>query len=422
VDSGPDGANTVQLTVTITGAAAGKVHVTGGNVDRMLTGTTVLDVPVGSYTVTSETVRVDGSFIDTLYDPDAATKPVTLTAGQAGAVTVTYAKRPGTGFIWVTGATNRVIAAYSNEQLAQAVALPDAGAVVDPAILIGNPATDAGVNLDAPHSLAFDAAGNLWVSNCDRQELFRYSVADLGTSGGPAPDRVIAIGECARGIAFGPNGDLGIAGNSQPLIVAAADLKQSGTVSPRALGAVDFFGYGDVAAFDSTGNLWMGDYNQNAVYRWNAATLAAPPGDAGPPDPDAVLTGGAISGPSGITWTKDGAIIVTAYSSQQLAFFDPAQLQTTGTPVTAKRLDLTGGPGVTGAQIPAFDEQGNLWVPDYEAGTIVGYSAAALATVSGDGGTPVIDGFAVVAGSSVLSNPIQAVVNPAPSWAPVFTP
>src|SRR6185503_18172016 len=40
-DSGVDGSNTVQLTVTISGTAAGKVRVTGGSVDRSLTGTTV---------------------------------------------------------------------------------------------------------------------------------------------------------------------------------------------------------------------------------------------------------------------------------------------------------------------------------------------------------------------------------------------
>ena len=422
VDSGLDGANTIQLTVTIAGTAAGKVRVTGGSVDRALAGTTVLDVPAGTYAVTSETVRVDGTYLDSLFDPDAASKSVTVTAGQAGSVTVTYAKRPGTGFLWVTSSYNGLIAAYSNEQLAQAVALPDAGAVVDPAILIENPTADAGVNLDGPHSLAFDAAGNLWVANCGGGRLLRYSVADLGTSGGPAPDRVVNVNECARAIAFGPTGELGIAGDTIPLLVSPGDLAQSGTASPRPLGPADFFSYGDVAAFDSQGNLWMADYTNEQIFRWNASTLAAPPSDAGPSFPDAVLSGGAISGPSGITWTQDGSIIVTMYGSDEIVFYDPAQLQTTGTPIAAKRLAATGSPGMSGAQIPAFDEQGNLWFPDYNAGTIVGYSAAALATVSGDGGTPVVNGFAVLAGSSVLSNPIQAVANPAPSWAPVFTP
>jgi streptogramin lyase len=293
--------------------------------------------------------------------------------------------------------------------------------VVDPAIVIENPAVDAGVNLNSPHGLAFDKAGNLWVSNCGQPQLMRYPVANLGTSGKPAPDRVVNVNECARAIAFGPTGELAVAGDSIPLLVSPGDLAQSGTATPRPLGPADFFTYGAVAAYDSAGNLWMADYSDDAIFRWNASTLSAPPGDAGPSLPDAVLSGGTIDGPSGITWTRDGSIIITMYSSDELVFYDPAQLQNTGIPIAAKRLGV--GPVVTGAQIPAFDEQGNLWVPDYDAGSIVGYSAAALATASGDGGTPVINGVAVLAGSSsMLSNPIQAVANPAPSWAPVFTP
>jgi sugar lactone lactonase YvrE len=163
-------------------------------------------------------------------------------------------------------------------------------------------------------------------------------------------------------------------------------------------------------------------YPPGLVYRWNAATLAAPASDAGSLFPDVVLSGGAIDGPNGLNWTKDGMLLVTMYDSKEIVFFDPAQLQTTGTPIAAKRLDVSGTPGVTGPQLPTFDEQGNLWVPDYYTGVIVGYSTAALATVSGDGGTPTIDGFAVLAGPSVLSSPIQALANPSPSWAQVSTP
>jgi sugar lactone lactonase YvrE len=425
-DAGLDGANTVQLTVTITGTAAGSVRVTGGSVDRTLTGTTVIDVPVGAYTVTSEAVRVDGTFIDSLFDPDAKTKSVTVGAGQAASVTVSYAKRPGTGYLWVSSQDTGTLAAYSNDQLAQAVALPDAGAVVDPAILIENPTVDAGANLWDPQSMAFDAAGNLWVGNCGQLQLLRYAVADLGTSGKPTPDRVVNVDACARGLAFAPTGALGVAGHLGPLLVSPGDLAQSGTATPKMLGPNNFFGYGVVAQFDSTGNLWMVDYQPSgtpgSIYRWSAAALAAPATDAGPPDPDVILSGGAIVGPNGLNWTKDGLLLVTMYDSKEIVFFDPAQLQATGTPIAAKRLILSGDRGVQGPQLPSFDEQGNLWFPDYSNGVVVGYSAAALATVSSDGGTPTIDGFAVLAGSSVLSRPIQAVANPAPSWAQVFTP
>lgn len=422
-DSGLDGSNTVQLTVTIAGTAAGSVRVTGGTVDRTLTGTTVIDVPVGAYTVTSEAVRVDGTFIDSLFDPDAKTKSVTVAAGQAASVTVTYAKRPGTGHLWVTSQDTGTIVAYSNDQLAQAVALPDAGAVIDPAILIENPTVDAGGNLVGPQSMAFDAAGNLWVGNCGQLQLLRYSVADLGTSGKPTPDRIVNVNACSRGLAFSPTGTLAVASHLAPLLVSPGDLAQSGTVTPKMLGDTNFFSYGVVAQFDSTGNLWMADYQPpGRIYRWSAATLAAPASDAGPPpDPDIILSGGAIDGPNGLNWTKDAMLLVTMYDTNELVFFDPAQLAT-GTPIAAKRLSLNGTPGVQRPQLPTFDEQGNLWFPDYNAGLVVGYPAAALTTVSTDGGTPTIDGFAVLAGSSVLSSPIQALANPAPSWAQVFTP
>lgn len=418
MDGGDSGAGAVQLTVTIAGSATGKVHVTGPGVDRVLTTSTVLDVRPGTYSVASESARVDGTYVDTLFDPDAATKQVAVTAGQGGSVTVTYAKRPGTGHLWVTWSATNQIVAYSNDQLARAASGVDGGTTGEPAIVIGSASVDAGTNLDTPHSLAFDAAGNLWVSNCGQQNLLRYSVADLGTSGGPNPDRVVAVNECVRGIAFGPTGLLGMSGYFNPLLLAPADLARSGTVSPRPLATPDFFGYGDVAAFDSTGNLWMGDYYGD-VYRWNVATLAPPAGDAGPAGPDATF--GGVNGPSGITWMKDGTIMLTAYNTKELEFFDPSQLQNSGTPVPTRRLSVQGGPGLAGPQIPAFDEQGNLWFPDYETGVVVGYTAAALATTSADGGTPVVNGFAVLAVSDP-THPVQAVTNPAPTWAPVFTP
>jgi len=420
-DSSADGPSTVQLTVTIAGAAAGKVRIVGTGVDQTLAASAVIDVPIGTYTATSEAVRAEGAFLDSLLDPDATTKPVTVAAG-GGSVTVTYAKRPGTGHLWITSSDTRQIVAYSNEQMAQAVSAPDAGTVVTPAIVIDNPTVDAGVYLASPHSVAFDKAGNMWVGNCGQLTVIRYSVTDLGASGNPTPDRVVAIGECARAIAFGPNGALAIAGDATPLLLSQSDLAQSGTASPRPLGPTSFFSYGAATTFDSAGNLYMVDYTAPQLYRWSAATLAALPTDGGPALPDTVFSGGVFAGPSGVTLMQDGKVIVTTYDSKELVFFPPSELQTSGTPIPLKRLSVAGGPGLGGPQIPAFDEQGNLWIPDYQTGNVVGYSASALATTSADGGIATINGLGVLAAAPALSSPIQAVANPAPAWAPVFTP
>jgi hypothetical protein len=420
-DASTDGPSTVQLTVNIAGTTSGKVRITGTGVDRTLTASAVIDVPVGTYTAASETVRADGTYLDSLLDPDAATKPVNVAAG-GGSVTVTYAKRPGTGHLWITSSGTRQIVAYSGEQLAQAVSAADGGSVGTPAIVIDNPTVDAGAYMDNPQSVAFDKAGNMWVGNCNLNNLLRYSVADLGASGNPTPDRVVAIGECARAIAFGPTGALAIAGDATPLLLSPSELSQSGTASPHLLAPTDFFIYGDVATFDSAGNVYMTDYKAFSVYRWSAALLAALPTDGGSALPDAVFSGGIFSGPSGVTLMQDGTVLVTAYDSRELVFLPPSQLQSSGNPIPVKRLSLAGNPGLIGPQIPAFDEQGNLWFPDYEGRVVVGFSAAALGTTSADGGVATINGSGVLARPSVLSSPVQAVANPAPSWAPVFTP
>jgi len=146
--------------------------------------------------------------------------PAQLASGGAPTPTVVLSATSGSisspvgiafdasGDLWVVnlGATN--IVEFTPSQLA-ATGSPT------PAVTIG---ADSTPSLTFPYAIAFDAGGNMWVSNLDpTNTVVRYDASQLATSGNPTPAATISsssLGVNLVGLAFDHSGALWVAGNS----------------------------------------------------------------------------------------------------------------------------------------------------------------------------------------------------------------
>ena len=156
-------------------------------------------------------------------------------------------------------------------------------------------------------ALAFDASGDLWVSNYANNTLVEFTASQLTASGSPTP----AVTLSARGgslagpdsLAFDSSGDLWAAnaGNSTVVEYAPSQLTTNGsaptpaaTLSSTATHSLD----SPVGlAFDPSGNLWVSDDSNNSLVEFAPGQLAT-----GSPTPTATIVGTAtgIDEPGGI--------------------------------------------------------------------------------------------------------------------------
>jgi hypothetical protein len=151
--------------------------------------------------------------------------------------------------LWIVENTNKAILGYKAATLATAAGH---SGPVNPDIII-TPASFVD-----PRSLAFDAGGNLWTSDCFGQ-LFKLAASSLSASGSPSPTVTIsatsvatATGfasslDCPEGLAFDPSGNLWVSNlisdNAGSIAeFTAAQLATTGSPSPAVFLDSDVFG------------------------------------------------------------------------------------------------------------------------------------------------------------------------------------
>ena len=125
-------------------------------------------------------------------------------------------------------------------------------------------------SLNEPDGLACDSAGDLWVANYNSSTVVEYKLRQLST-GSPAP---------AMTISPGPSASLD---------------------APDAL------------AFDSSGDLWVANYNSNTVVEYRAGQL-----DNRIPPASAMITpepGGMLDGPDGLVFDPSGDLWVVNFNN-----------------------------------------------------------------------------------------------------------
>jgi poly(3-hydroxybutyrate) depolymerase/streptogramin lyase len=232
-----------------------------------------------------------------------------------------------------------------------------------------------------PNDLAFDAAGNLWVTDRQNSRLLRFAPSQIASSGSPTPSVVIDAAyvnsiaanslEFPVALTFAPNGDLWVTNEANRVVrFPASSLNASGTPQPDRVLTQGLNFPGGVAV-DGAGNLWVSNYFGNSVARFTPTDTA----------PSYVLNQG-LNAPVGLEFDSGGDLYVgLGGASSGIAVFTANQLGSTPIPAPARVL---GGGGATnkifGLAIDASN--GTLWANNQGAGAAIAYTAAQLTTAT----------------------------------------
>jgi IPT/TIG domain len=205
------------------------------------------------------------------------------------------------GDLWVGEFGASALYEYTPSQLAH-------GGTVTPVVRISSDGTTP-ASLDEPAGLAFDASGDLWVSN-NAGSLVEFARTQLGASGSPKPKVLLAGAttglELPRWIAFDAKGNLWVASRAGSPVseFASGALGASGDPAPAAK-----LNYSTASSwqlvFDAAGNLWV-TYSTDSVGEWT------PSQQANSANAPAKVLSGATTGledPSGLALTVPPAVI-----------------------------------------------------------------------------------------------------------------
>ena len=383
--------HTGSLTVTITASAGVTPSVTvsgpGGYHQTLNATQTLTGLAVGSYSITAPRTVSTAPIVATVITVTVTGSPANVTAGGTATASATYAQTPGTGGLWATSFTDPTsLVQYTAEQLGSSTSNP-------PAVTV---ATTAPLAV----GIAFDANGNLWVSQYSGSTVVEYAASQLAANGSPAPAVTLSAASSSlnspAALAFDAGGNLWVANGGGNTIVEFTpnQLATSGAPTPVVtLGATSGSLFEPTAmAFDAAGNLWV--VNQASVVEFGLSQLAA----SGSPSPAVTLTddgSGSLTGPLGLAFDPAGNLWVSDGNADRdtVVEFAASQLTATGSPTPAVTLKPSTGTANHVAGL-AFDASGDLWVANGSAGTILELAASQLAASGSPTPNTVIGGLA----------------------------
>jgi sugar lactone lactonase YvrE len=349
-------------------------------------------VPAGTYTVARAAAVVTGPVATTYYAGVVKGNPATVAAGATAVISITFALRPGSGQLWVTGGPNghTVAAGYTGEQLSS---------------------SSPGVTLSvAGRTAAFDTAGNLWVGDSATNTLTEYAASQLTVSGAPAPIATITSSALQGpvGLAFDQAGTLWVSNFNTNTVVGffGNQLRSAGSQKPAIIISGNAFDGPARMSFDTAGKLWVPNTLTSTVVAIAQSSLAV----SGTPLPAVTLTAssGSLNGPSGIAFDQSGDLWVANSVGSSLVAFHPSQLVNSGPAAPFETIFL---PAATGAPTAiAFDNGGDLWTNSTSRAVVLGYTGVQLAV--GDSVPP-------AATVTVASTPASLVFNPPSAGLPI---
>jgi len=357
----PQSVGNLVVLITEPEAATPSVTITGpGGYKRTLTASTLLSgLPVGTYTVTADSVVAPDSIVGTFVDTASVSgSPAVLGSLDTAHVTVLYANKRRLGGLWAANGQVHTLPVYSPLQLRSS------GGVLPADTLVGGVGYSLGI--------ALDPSGNLWVAQYEGDTIVEYSVAARESHQGPTgllADSAI----CAGYLAFDAHGNLWTPDVCNGVLVAftpaqqAAGGNQTPAITIHSAALLNPLSL----AFDANGNLWVGDQGLTHIVEFTAAQLAA----SGTVTPaDTIGNNGALTSLQAIAFDPGGNLWVTHYGVG-IVEFTPAQLAAGGSPTP--HVSITSISYATGL---AFDRRGGLWIGDYAYGLIYELTAAQLAT------------------------------------------
>lgn len=401
----------VNLVGQLPDSLTAEITVTGPGGVFALTGSQLLsNVASGEYTVTAVSKVATDSTISFVYGTFVEPAPICVRDGQTRTTGVLYDHVYTSAKLWF-GAGYYSLAFNRN--------LLGATATLAPSITAG---TRGG------SGITFDKQGNLWLRGQSASDpaLMRFSfitLGSMGSAGTPTPDRTININglTCVGpgALAFDPAGNLWMSIGCQGRIVrlTPTQLGQSGVLFPavQITGLVNPQGI----AFDSVGNLWVADQNQ--LKKYLAPRLAASINTAA----DLAITFTTPTPPAGqpntlrafhLAFAPDGEFWVSSYEQKALYRVEPAVSAATGlqaaTPTRIVYLsEFTSPRGF------AFDNQGGLFI-GYEQSKFARLSPAQLDANSTPAAPTVPQ--RIFASGSILGFGDDAALFPAPPTTPLY--
>jgi sugar lactone lactonase YvrE len=235
--------------------------------------------------------------------------------------------------------------------------------------MTGMPGANVAAMVKGSANLAFDKDGNLWAGGNTTADppILRIPAAMLGTGGTKTADIMLDSPEFAGGfprstsLAFDKDGNLWstVGVKNEVVRFTAAQLTASGSPMPGVIlgGLKGPRGL----AFDKSGNLWLGNAGEAQVVRFDAARLAA----SGTTAPDLVIVSmtpppviGPRSNPQSLAFDKDGNLWVSYEGA--MVMLPVADLAGTGTKTLTPAIQIGNSVTALPEQI-ALDEGGGLW-------------------------------------------------------------
>jgi sugar lactone lactonase YvrE len=267
-DSCLAGAGDGMLTVNISGRNPGAVSVEG--VPGTLTASATITLSAGLHEVSANRVTSPQAGITSLvFDASVDRPTVCVEAGATSVVNVAYAPVPTSGKLWV-GIGNA----------------PDDSSMLgfEPASVAATRTSvaDVAANTGGSDGFTFDRAGNMWVLGGTAADppLARYRAVSFASDGDKDPDVIIdslSFGASIPGpkvVAFDGAGNLwvSVVADGKVVMFTAAQIAVTG--HPTATVERTGIGSPQGLAFDSAGNLWVAAQDDEALIRIDAANLA----------------------------------------------------------------------------------------------------------------------------------------------------
>ncbi len=239
--------------------------------------------------------------------------------------------------------------------------------------------------------VAFDAKGDLWETTGDYGAIFEFTPTQLASSTPQKPHVTLNSLTDPGGLAFDGAGDLWVTTQTTTTTTATlreftpTQLAQSGVSSPTPKVTITAnkstttwsMAGPEQIAFDRSGNLWVANDGLDALTQFTPSQLAS----SGDPEPAVTIRPSSppvLEGPFALTFNAAGDLWVGNNTSQDIVQYTPSQLQSTGKPTPAIILTTQPNP-----EQFAMDQYGNLWdVSNFGGSTLNGY-APQLLTLSG---------------------------------------
>jgi hypothetical protein len=210
-----------------------------------------------------------------------------------------------------------------------------------------------------PFGMAFDSSGNLWVVSNAWNKVYEYTKSELAASGGPTPVTTISDFPSTPifGDAFDASGDLWVSTVKSVVEFSKAELA---TAKPVPTITISSSG-GAQLAFDSLGDLWMvtgggpdcfGTPCTNEVVEFTKAQLST----SGSPTPAVTIgstkvgASGSLYGPYSLAFNSSGDLWVENFNNNTTVEFGNDQLSKSGSPTPWWTIV---GPG-TGMNFPSY--------------------------------------------------------------------